>query len=84
MTRLLRPPPDEAVVVRGTEQSYECADIAAVDAHLKDLSDRIVKAGPKFPKLTAAYRGDQDLLLGRRAYLVATAITAVKPAAKRT
>lgn len=81
MTRLLRPPPDEAVVVRGTEQTYECVDIAAVDAHLKDLSDRIVKAGPKFPKLTAAYRGDQDKLLARRQYLSAIALT-VEDAAK--
>jgi hypothetical protein len=74
MSRLLRPPPDEAVVVRGTEQTYECATIQAVDAHLKDLSDRIVKAGSRFPKLTAAYRGDQDLLLARRSFLVWTAV----------
>lgn len=79
MTRLLRPPPDEAVVVRGTEQTYECPDISAVDAHLKDLSDRIVKAGPKFPKLTAAYRGDQDLLLSRREYLLAMTLTVEDP-----
>ena len=80
MSRLLRPPPDEAVVVRGTEQAYECATIQAVDAHLKDLSDRIVKAGTRFPKLTAAYRGDQDLLLARRAYLTLTAVTAKESA----
>jgi hypothetical protein len=71
MSRLLRPPPDEAVVVRGTEQTYECPDLAAVDVHLKDLSSRVAKAGSRFPKLTAAYRADQDLLLARRQFLTA-------------
>lgn len=80
MTRLLKPPPDEAVVVRGTEQTYECPTIAAVDAHLKDLSDRVAKAGSRFPKLTAAYRGDQDKLLARRQYLAAIALTVEEPA----
>ena len=79
MSRLLRPPPDESVVVRGTEQVYECPTVAAVDTHLRDLSDRIAKAGRKFPKLTEAYRADQDRLLGRREFLVAMARTVEDP-----
>jgi hypothetical protein len=60
---------DPAETVIGIRAKYHCPDLAAIDSHLRNLTNRLRAIGAGAPKLAAEYRADIDLLLGRRLYM---------------
>jgi hypothetical protein len=71
MSRFFTEQPNPLDLVVGECKEYACRDIAAVDAHLADLRERINLA-PQLPKLLKQYRADLDKLLDRRLWLEMT------------
>jgi hypothetical protein len=62
---------DPAILVQGEMSVYECADIASVDKHIRQVGKtmrRIMESG-KYSELPPKYRADIDLLLERRLWL---------------
>ena len=63
-------PGTDAVTLIGKQGNrYVCPDIAAVDRHLADLSQRTRHLKSKFPELARVFRADIDLLLECRTAL---------------
>lgn len=71
MSRFFSEQPNPLNIVHGECRDYDAGDLAAVDAALADLRERI-RLAPQLPKLLKQYRGDQDLLLDRRLWLEMT------------
>lgn len=72
MGRLCTPTPrvDPTSSVIGVNGDvYPCPTISALDGQIAALTDRIRRAGPRFPALLRDYRADIDLLLERRVWL---------------
>ncbi|MEJ2865631.1 hypothetical protein [Actinomycetospora flava] len=68
---------DPLTTVFGAESAtYSCPDLAAVDAHLVRLCQRIELAAPRFPALVTLFRGEIDRLLDRRCWLEMVSRTA--------
>jgi hypothetical protein len=63
---------DPAETVIGIRAKYHCPDLAAIDRHLRNLTNRLHALGTGAPKLASEYRTDIDLLLGRRLYMTTT------------
>lgn len=67
---------DPLTTVFGAESAtYDCPDLASVDAHLAALCQRIELAAPRFPALETLFRGEIDRLLDRRCWLEAVSRT---------
>jgi hypothetical protein len=67
---------DPLTTVFGAESAtYDCPDLASVDAHLTRLCVRLGLATPRFPALVALFRAEIDLLLDRRRWLELTSGT---------
>jgi len=71
MGNLSTPAPEtDAVTLIGKQGNrYLCPDVAAVDRHLTDLSQRTRHLKSRFPELAKVFRADIDLLLERRTAL---------------
>jgi len=57
-------------VIQG--RRYHCADLVALDNHIRDLQVRIAQASKAPGGLVKQYKADIDALLERRSYMTLT------------